>query len=430
MRGEADVVIVGGGIVGCATAYYAAKRGLRVALVDKGAFGFEQSTRNWGWVHQQVRYPHLIPLAVYSRLLWEGLEQELGAELDWVRGGNLSLAYSDADRAAFERYREHAKAAGLESEVLGRVETQERMPALSGSWIGALHVPTDGQANPHSVTRAFASAAQSRGAELVPRCAAEAIEVEAGEVVGVASERGTIRARRVVVAAGTWSRRILRPLALALPQSAVRATVVRTTPSAPVTDITVWGRDIAFRQDARGRFILAGGGQAIYDVGLDALRDLRGFARLAWQNRGRIKLRVGAPLLRDLAALWPRRRRHRWSRVRAIEPPPDPGAPEQNLRRFLQLFPQLDEELAVEKIWAGVIDTTPDQAPVLDALETPRGLIVATGFSGHGFALGPGAGRIASALVAGDAPELDLEPYRFARFAEGDVPSLPAFHPR
>ena len=97
-RDNFDVAIIGAGIIGCSTAYYAAKAGLRVVLVDKGAVGFEQSTRNWGWVHQQVRYPHLIDFAMYSRRLWEGLASELGCDLEWRRGGHLSLASDAAEQ--------------------------------------------------------------------------------------------------------------------------------------------------------------------------------------------------------------------------------------------------------------------------------------------------------------------------------------------
>ena len=430
MERDADVVIVGGGIVGCATAYYAARRGARVVLVDKGELGFEQSSRNWGWVHQQVRYPHLIPLAVHSRRLWEGLEKELGAELEWAQGGNLSLAFDERDLEAFEGYCKRAADAGLESFLLTRDETARLVPSMRGPWVGALHVPSDGQASPALVTRAFADAAQARGAELWPGCAAEGIDVQNGAVRAVHTERGEIRAAQVVVAAGVWSRRFLRPLRIRIPQSGVRGTVVRTTPTATVSRITAWGQGITFRQDARGSFILAGSGLALYDVTLDAFRDLREFMGLAWSNRHHVRLRMGKPLLRDLATLVPGTpaRRHPWTRLRAVEPPPARGAAAMNLSRFSRLFPAL-EGLAIERVWAGTIDITPDEAPVLGPAGRPQGLYLATGFSGHGFAMGPGAGQIVADLLAGERPELDLHPYRWERFAEGDIAPLSRFRP-
>ena len=80
-----DVVIIGGGIIGCAIAYNLALRGVAVTLVDKGPIGYEQSTRNWGWVHQQVRYPHLIPLAVESVRMWKHLAEDLESDVGWIR---------------------------------------------------------------------------------------------------------------------------------------------------------------------------------------------------------------------------------------------------------------------------------------------------------------------------------------------------------
>ncbi len=135
---QADVVIIGGGIIGCATAYYLAKRGVSVVVVDKGALGYEQSTRNWGWVHQQVRYPHLIPLAVESVRLWERLGDELGSDLEWMQGGNLSLGFSEADAADFEQWGRDAHERGLETEILTRGEVVEMLPGSEGRWTSAL----------------------------------------------------------------------------------------------------------------------------------------------------------------------------------------------------------------------------------------------------------------------------------------------------
>ena len=99
-----------------------------------------------------------------------------------------------------------------------------------------------------------------------------------------------------------------------------------------------------------------------------------------------------------------------------------------NLSRFSRLFPAL-EGLAIERVWAGTIDITPDEAPVLGPAGRPQGLYLATGFSGHGFAMGPGAGQIVADLLAGERPELDLHPYRWERFAEGDIAPLSRFRP-
>jgi glycine/D-amino acid oxidase-like deaminating enzyme len=427
LPGEADVVIIGGGIMGCSTAYYLAKRGIDVILVDKGAVGYEQSTRNWGWVHQQVRYPHLIPLAVESVKLWQSLSQELNADLEWVQGGNLSLGFDDEDTAAFERWGQEARSHGLETEILSHGQVAELLPGSQGRWNNALYVPSDGQANPDRVTDAFARAAADLGARIFTDCAALGIDTQGGAVHAVRTERGAIRTSRVVCAAGAWSARFLRTLGLGLPQSALRSSVVRTTPVEPLTDLTAWGDGFTFRQDRTGRLILASGATAIYDVTLDLLHDFRRFAPLAWSNRRWVRLRLGKPLLNDLAALIPGTgaKREFWQRRRRIDPAADSSSVRSSLAGLHAMFPGL-ADVGIETTWAGNIDTTPDQAPVLGPIPAaPEGFYLATGLSGHGFALGPGAGKLMSELLADDEPSVDPHAFRYARFAENDLAPMP-----
>ena len=424
---QADVVIIGGGIIGCATAYYLARRGVSVVVVDKGALGYEQSTRNWGWVHQQVRYPHLIPLAVESVQLWERLGDELGSDLEWMQGGNLSLGFSEADAADFEQWGRDARERGLETEILTRGQVVEILPGSEGRWTSALHVPSDGQANPDLVMAAFARAAVDQGAQIVSDCAALGVDTQAGSVHSVRTERGAIRTDRVVCAAGAWSARFARPLGVQLPQRAVRASVVRTVPVSPLTDLTAWGDGFTFRQDRAGRFVLASGSMAVYDITLDLLRDLRRFAPLAWSNRRSVRLGVGRPLLNDLAALVPgsAAKREFWQRRRSVDPPTDQRSVRASLAGFRRMFPDL-AYTPIEHTWAGNIDTTPDQAPVLGPIpDAPEGFFLATGLSGHGFALGPGSAKLMSELVMDDAPSVDPHPFRYSRFAEGDLPPMP-----
>ncbi|MEM7018175.1 MAG: FAD-binding oxidoreductase [Pseudomonadota bacterium] len=427
---NADVAIIGGGIIGCSTAYYTAKAGLNVLLVDKGAAGFEQSTRNWGWVHQQVRHPHLIPFAMYSRQLWAGLEAELGQALEWRMGGNLSIASTQTHMAAFEDYQRKAMAAGLETQLLTAEQTQAMLPGVNASVAGALYIDSDGQANPHLATRAFANAAAEAGATIIEGCVANHVLCADNTVQGVATELGEVKAEQVVIAGGAWSRRLLKPLGIKLPQNAIRSTVIRTTPAPQFTQATGWASGTAFRQDVNGQFILAAGAKSTYDVNLDALTDWLSFGSSAWRFRRQLKLSVGKPLLRDLAALIPGTQAHRsiWSALRTNEPPPDLNAAAPNLQGFQQLFPQF-ENLAVDKIWAGNIDMTPDQAPVLDAQAGIDGLIIATGFSGHGFAMGPGGGHATSLLLQGKTPKPELHGFRLSRFAENDLPEMAEFHP-
>ena len=422
-----DVVIIGGGIIGCAIAYNLALRGVAVTLVDKGPIGYEQSTRNWGWVHQQVRYPHLIPLAVESVRMWKHLAEDLESDVGWVQGGNLSLGFDDADLAEFELRGEIARNTGLETTVLTRAQVVDMLPGMArmkGSWTGALHLPTDGQADPSLVTAAFARGAERHGAHIVSDCAVSEIDMAGGSVTGVLTERGPIRAPQVVVAAGAWSGHLARPLGVQFPQRSVRSTVMRTDPVDPVTSVTAWAEGFTFRQDRAGRFVLAGGEEAIYDVDLGLFRDMRWFLPMAWKNRRWLRMRVGRPLLRDLSARMPGMpaRREFWQRRRKIDPPADAKAVRETLERFHRLFPDL-AGVGIELAWAGNIDSTPDQAPIIGSVDGgPTGLFIATGFSGHGFALGPAGGRLTADLVLGDDPLVSPHPFRHARFAERDVP--------
>jgi len=427
--GYTDVVIIGGGIIGSAIAYQLARRDVAVTLVDKGPIGYEQSTRNWGWVHQQVRYPHLIPLAVESVQMWKGLTAELEADVGWVQGGNMSLGFDDADLAEFEKWGQIARNAGLETAVLNCDQVVELMPgmaSMAGSWTGALHLPTDGQADPSLVTAAFARAAERNGARIVTDCAVTSIETAGGSVTGVITERGPIAASQVVVAAGAWSSRLTRPIGIRFPQRAVRSTVVRTKPVEYVTAVTAWAEGFTFRQDRAGRFVLAGGEEAIYDVDLSLFRDMRWFLPVAWKNRRWLRMRVGRAFFKDLAAKIPGAapRREFWQRRRMIDPPADGKAVRETLALFHRAFPDL-AKVGIESVWAGNIDSTPDQAPIIGPVGGgPNGLIIATGFSGHGFALGPAGGRLAADLILGDKPLVDPHPFRHARFAERAVPDL------
>ncbi len=421
----ADVAIVGGGIAGCATAYYLATRGLSVVLVDKGEVGYEQSTRNWGWVHQQVRYPHLIPLAMRSVEIWSGLEETLATAVEWRQGGNLSLAYDQADMTEFEEIARDARAQGLGATVIDRDAVSGHAPGIAGHYLGALYVEGDGQANPHLVTAAFARAAREAGATVVENCAATDIETAGGRVVGITTELGEVRADTVLVAGGAWTARLLRGLGLKLPQRSVRSTVVRTKPLPQVSAVTAWGDHFTFRQDIEGRFVLAGGASSVYDVDLDALRDIRQFAPLAWRNRKWVQLRAGSRLYHDLLSLVPKtgERNEFWQRRRRVDPKPLAKTARHTLGRFREAFPGLPAP-EVESTWAGYIDSTPDQAPVIGPAPGVAGLHVLTGLSGHGFALGPAAAEMQADFITGKEPRVAARVFRFTRFAEHDMATV------
>ena len=422
MERDADVVVVGAGIVGCATAYFLARRGARVVVVERGPVPGEQSRKNWGFVRQQGRDPVELPLVVEANRLWQGLERELGADLEWTRGGNLALAADEARLARFETWLPVAREFGLETRLLRARDLDTVVPGLGGQWAGGMHTPGDGHADPEKATDAFARAAVAHGARLYTECAVQAVTTQAGAVAGVVTERGEVRAPAVVCAAGAWSSRLCRTLGLDLPQRWVRGTVARTTPAPTVTACAVWGPGVAFRQRRDGSFNIAAGGSLDHDVTLDSLRQVRFFLPNYWKNRTMFRFHVGRPLLASLVAALPgssaRRRPLMWDRGR--EPAPNPAKVRRSLAELQRVLPALPA-LGLVRQWAGYIDATPDLVPVIGEVPSLRGLVLATGFSGHGFAMGPIAGRLVSELIVDGKSSLDLSGFRFSRFAEGAI---------
>lgn len=419
---QGDVVIVGGGIVGCAAAYYLAKRGVSVVLVEKDEIGRAQSGRNWGFIRQQGRDPLELPLMIESNRIWSGIERELGADLGWVQGGNLALATTPERIALFEGWCKTAREHGLDTRVVSPAELKRLIPELHGEWLGGMYTPSDGHAEPRKATQTFANAAAALGARVVERCTVESIGTMAGAVSEVVTDRGSIRTPAVIAAAGAWTAKLAKPLGLSLPVRWVRSTVARTTPVRKITDIGVWAPTVAFRQRRDGMVNLGGGGWADHDLTLDSLRHARLFMPNYLKNRKLFQFHVGKPLVADTIARLPgsRGRRHPFAAQWALEPAPNPSKVKWTLDEFRRLFPTIDD-IHISETWAGYIDATPDALPVIGPVDRPRGFVVATGFSGHGFGLGPIAGRLVAELVTGGKPSLDIHGFRFSRFAEGAI---------
>ena len=419
---EAEVIVIGGGIAGCATAYYLAKRGTRVILLEKGEIAGEQSSRAWGFVRQQGRDPAELPLMLASNRIWQGLSEELGAGIEWVQGGNLGLAANDERLQQYRDWLPLANDVGLDTRLLSRHEVQQLIPSLEGPFVGGMYTPSDGHAEPRKATVAFARAAEERGAMIQTGCAVEEIERTAGKISGVRTEKGLIRAPIVVCAAGAWSARVARMVGLSLPQRVVRSTAAQTEPAPPITPSGVWAPGIAFRQRTDGTLYIAGGGRSDYYLTLESFQHLRLFLPNYLKNWRMFRLHVGADLLKDIArrAPWSPATRHPFAHTVGVEPPPNPASVEQSRQNLEALIPSL-KGIQIQRAWAGLIDATPDALPVLGPVERPRGFIFATGFSGHGFAMGPIAGRLIAEGILDGRPSLDLHPLRYSRFQEGDI---------
>lgn len=382
-----DVAVVGGGISGVAAAYELAGRGASVALFEGRGLAGMASGWTLAGVRQSGRHPAELPLARAAVARWETLGDELGADVEYRQEGNLRLARNGAEVATIRRVVAEGRAQGLDLAFLpDNAAVRDVAPALAETVPAASFCPTDGHANPTATVRAFAAAAERRGARLWIETTVLAIEVDADRVVGVRTTGGPVAAGAVVVAAGVYAGRLCAPLGIDLPLRLTQVAAVQTVPLPPLVRpvLGVAGADFAGRQQVDGRLRFTGGGQP-WGCDLDDLASGDDAVQ---------------PTARHVAAA---------------------------LARGIEVLPGL-AEARLARTWGGLIDLTPDALPVIERVPEVAGLVVAAGFSGHGFCLGPITGRIVADLVLDGRTPLPIEPFRRARFAEIGAPAAATLH--
>ena len=416
---KADVVVIGGGIVGVSTALFLAERGLAVTLCEKGRIGGEQSSRNWGWVRKMGRHPAEIPLAVQSLRLWEELNPRVGAETGFRARGIVYLCGNAKEAAHYEAWLAEARSFQLDSRMLGAAEIGRLLPGSARAWPAALYTPSDGTAEPELATAAIATAADRAGATVLETCAVRGVETAAGAVSGVVTELGAIRCGQVVLAGGAWSSLFCGNLGIRFPQLKILGSVLRTGPL-DAADLAVGAGNFAFRKRLDGGYTVAQRNANIAEIVPDSFRFFRDFLPSLAKTRHEYRLRVGRRFLDEWAMprRWALDKATVFERVRTLDPVPSPSILARGERLLAEAFPIFRGVPAVQR-WAGLIDVTPDAVPVISAVGSLPGFFLASGFSGHGFGIGPGAGQLMADLVTGTTPLVDPAPYRFERLARG-----------
>jgi len=416
LPGAVDVAIVGGGIIGVSTAYALARAGVRVAVFDKGTLACEQSSRNWGWVRTLGRDLPEVPLAVRANQLWAQIQSQV--DVGFRRCGMLYLQESAADAAGHQDWLARARQYDVDAQLLDARAVQALLPASPRRWTGAMYSAGDGVAEPQRATAGIAALARREGAHILEGCAVRTVERGGGRVCGVMTERGRVAAGAVVVAAGAWSRLFCGNLGADFPQLKVRGSVLRTHPFDAGLSAAVNGKDFTCRKRQDGGYTVSQFGASMADLVPDSLRLMRYFLRPWLANNNLVRLRLGRRFFEELAiarsfkpdSISP------FEQHRVLDPRPSRRGVEQAWQRLVQAFPVF-ANARIAQSWAGYIDVTPDAMPVMDAVPGVDGMYLASGFSGHGFGIGPAAGEAMAQLVTGLTPSIDLHPFRYGRYA-------------
>ncbi len=365
-RIETDVAIIGGGIAGCAAAVALRRRGVAVVLLEKRRCGAGASGVNFGGVRQQGRHLAELPLSARARPLWDGLNELLGEDVEFVASGHIKLARSPEDVAELERYAAEAREYGLELQMLGANAVRAELPWLGTAVLGASLSPTDGHANPRVVGPAFARLARRMGADVRENAPVERAQWT-GSAFEIEGPGYTVRARRLANIAGAGAGTIARFFGEDTPLSPLHPNMLVTEPMRFFIPraIGVCGGDVYARQIARGNVIFGGGG--------------------GWGDR---ELGLARPV---------------------------PAETLGGIRRTLRLIPGL-EQASVIRTWTGTDGQMPDHIPVIGPSGTVPGLVHAFGFSGHGFQLGPVVGEIVCELLEDGRTPSPIAPFSIDRF--------------
>ena len=417
------VVVIGGGIIGASTAYFLAKKGISTLLCEKGHIAGEQSSRNWGWCRKTGRDPRELPLIIESMRLWQGMNAMVGAETGFRETGIAHLCDSQRELERCEAWLNFARPHQLDTRLVAPQEIDQIVSRSDHRWLGALHTPSDGVAEPRLATPAIAKAARGLGAKLIGACAVRGIEKTAGRVSAVITEKGRVLCDSAVLAGGVWSRLFCGNLGLHLPQLKVMTSVLRTKKLEGGPQCAAAGPGLSFRRTLDGGYVISQAMRNVVDVVPDSFRLLREFFPVMQGRWKKIRLRLGRSAWEEWTSPrhWPLDQTSPFERTRVLDPEPYmPFALEafRNASNAFSVFKNAD----IAEAWAGMIDVTPDVVPVMSAVDALPGFFVATGFSGHGFGIGPGAGKLMADLVAGGKPLVDPSPFAFSRYANGARP--------
>lgn len=373
MKTTAEVIIVGGGVVGNVAAYYLAKRGVEVIVLEgSDSIGHGGSSRNGGGVRQSGRDVRELPYAIYGiKNIWPTLSEELGVDVEYVRKGNLRLGLNEDHIKILEGLTANAQGLGLDVTMVSAEEVKDICPHLSDQVVGASWCPTDGHANPMKTTLAYFKRARELGVTFISGAKVTAIKKIRGKARQVVVEDGTIfEGEHIILAAGYESRFVADSVGINIPMYPYFGSAIVTEAQPKMFDIMlgVATAEIYGHQCAHGSFVFGSG------TGLEPTKK---------------------PDMDDL-------------KLMSLE-----GSA--NCRGIMKYVPKL-KDAKIVRTWGGWMDMTPDGVPVISPVEEVPGLIIACGMCGHGFGTAPAVGYMLSQMVVGEKTVCDLMPLRYDRF--------------
>src|SRR3954469_15974153 len=378
---QVDVVVIGGGVIGVSAAYHLAKKGLSVALLEKGHVGGEQSSRNWGWCRQQLRAREEIPLARESLRLWEELAADGGVDSGFRRTGVLFATRNPSELESWDRWAVIARDEQVHSAVLTADEMADKLPGNGEKWLGGLWTPSDGRAEPSIAVPALAVAARAAGATVHQKCAVRGLDIQAGRISGVLTERGRVRASAVLPAGGAWSSLLCRRHGIELPIGLVNATACRTTAAPEIGPGALGTPGYCVRRRVDGSYTLALRARGTVEITPDLIRYSRQFWPTFRERRKGLRLHIGAEFGRQLlrGTNWDFDQASPFERTRILDPAPDLSLSREALPPPPACNPAL-ADIRIAGAWGGTIDSTPDAVPVIGHVDALPALTLATGF--------------------------------------------------
>lgn len=420
----ADVVIIGAGIIGITTAWYLAKQGIKVLVCDKGRVAGEQSSRNWGWIRQQGRDEAELPIMMESLKLWDDLSKEIakeqGIDIGFRREGSLYCCENEAELATHDSFLSFSKQYGLESVRLNQKQIQDQVHSAQQQWKSGIYTPSDARAEPSLAVPAMAKACTAHNVDIIENCAVRTISTADGSIDGVFTERGFVKCSTVLCSGGAWSSALLYQNGLHLPQLSVKATVSRTEKAPLIFGGNAAGSGLSFRRRIDGGYTIAMTDYLEVFPSAQSFRELGAFLPLLRIAHKKLNFRMGGDWQERFftSRSWSKNDTTPFENNRVQNPIPTPQSQQRMKKILASRLPELSNTAIIQS-WSGMIDATPDAVPVMDSSFDVKGLFIATGLSGHGFGIGPAAGKIMAALIQGNATGHDLSRFRFSRFSDG-----------